>query len=149
MKSAFHNLIPFLPLFSNCQFRRLDSVQFLCSQAHILEGWCLGTRLDSTLCCFGTSCYIALGRTPRKQRLQLSRIVLGLFTNPLPSNSRPIVARVGFRGNVLTESLPSNGFIRHIIIFRTLYNLLVLYVFLEIHNSRYDKGHIYACLFYH
>jgi hypothetical protein len=32
----------------------------------------------------------------------------------LPSNRRPIVARVGFlRRNVLTESLPSNGSVRH------------------------------------
>jgi hypothetical protein len=33
MKSFFHNLIPLLPLFYNCQFRRLDSIQF---EAHIL-----------------------------------------------------------------------------------------------------------------
>jgi hypothetical protein len=26
MKSSFHSLIRFLPLFSNCQFRRLDSI---------------------------------------------------------------------------------------------------------------------------
>jgi hypothetical protein len=31
----------------------------------------------------------------------------------LPSNGRPIVARVCFRGNVFTESLPSNGSIHH------------------------------------
>jgi hypothetical protein len=37
----------------------------------------------------------------------------GLFTDPLPSNGRPIVARVRSRGNVFTESLPSNGSIRH------------------------------------
>jgi hypothetical protein len=45
MKSSFHSLVPFLPLFRNCQFRRLDSVQFLCSQAHILAGRCPETRL--------------------------------------------------------------------------------------------------------
>jgi hypothetical protein len=48
MKRYFRNLIPFLPLFCICQFRRLDSVQFLCSQAHILAGWRLEIRLDST-----------------------------------------------------------------------------------------------------
>jgi hypothetical protein len=35
MKSSFHSLVPLLSLFCNCQFRRLDSIQFLCSQAHI------------------------------------------------------------------------------------------------------------------
>jgi hypothetical protein len=45
MESSFHSLIPFLPLYCSCQFRRLDSVQFLCCQAHILAGWRLETRL--------------------------------------------------------------------------------------------------------
>jgi hypothetical protein len=36
-----------------------------------------------------------------------------VFTDPLPSNIRPIIARVGSIGNVFTESLPSNGYIRH------------------------------------
>jgi hypothetical protein len=45
MKSSLHRLIPFLPLFCNCQFRRFDSVQFFCSQAPILAGWHLETRL--------------------------------------------------------------------------------------------------------
>jgi hypothetical protein len=36
-----------------------------------------------------------------------------VFTDPLPSVRRPVVARVGSRGNVFTESLPSNGCIRH------------------------------------
>jgi hypothetical protein len=38
-----------------------------------------------------------------------------VFTNPLPIN-RHIVGRFGSRGNVFTESLPSNGSIRHIIV---------------------------------
>jgi hypothetical protein len=45
MKSSFQSLIPFLPLFCNCQFRRFSSIQFLCSQTHILAGWRLQTRL--------------------------------------------------------------------------------------------------------
>jgi hypothetical protein len=45
LKSSCHSLILFLPLFCRCQFRRLDSIQFLCSQAHILAGWRLETRL--------------------------------------------------------------------------------------------------------
>jgi hypothetical protein len=32
-----------------------------------------------------------------------------LFTYPLASNGRPIVARLRFRGNMFAESLPSNG----------------------------------------
>jgi hypothetical protein len=48
MKSSFHSPIPFLPLFCNCQFRRLDSIQFLFSQTHILVGWRLETQFIST-----------------------------------------------------------------------------------------------------
>jgi hypothetical protein len=33
----------------------------------------------------------------------------GVFTEPLPTNGRPIVAGVGSRGNVFTESLTSKG----------------------------------------
>jgi hypothetical protein len=48
-----------------------------------------------------------------KHRLLLSRIVLGMFPDPMPSNRRPIVASIGSRGNVFTESLPRNESIRH------------------------------------
>jgi hypothetical protein len=48
MKSSFYRLTPFLTSFCNCQFRRLDSIQFLCSQAHIPAGWRLETGLHST-----------------------------------------------------------------------------------------------------
>jgi hypothetical protein len=47
MKLSFHSLVPFLPLFCNCQFRGLDSIQFLCSQAHIPAGWRLEIRLST------------------------------------------------------------------------------------------------------
>jgi hypothetical protein len=46
MRSSLHCLIPFLSLFCSCQLRRLDSIQFLCSQARIPTGWDLETRLD-------------------------------------------------------------------------------------------------------
>jgi hypothetical protein len=49
MKSSFRSLISFLPLFFNYQFRRLDSIQFLCTQVHIPEGCRLETRLSSIL----------------------------------------------------------------------------------------------------
>jgi hypothetical protein len=35
----FRSLISLLPLFCSCQFRRLSSIQFLCSQAHAMAGW--------------------------------------------------------------------------------------------------------------
>jgi hypothetical protein len=44
MKSSFHSLIPFLPLFCNSQFWRPNSIQFLSSQSHVLAGWYLETR---------------------------------------------------------------------------------------------------------
>jgi hypothetical protein len=37
-----------MPLFCNWHFRRLYSIQFLCSLVHIPAGWRLETRLDST-----------------------------------------------------------------------------------------------------
>jgi hypothetical protein len=45
---VFSQLNSFLVIFCNCQFRRLDSIQFIYSQAHILPGWRLGTRLNSS-----------------------------------------------------------------------------------------------------
>jgi hypothetical protein len=36
-----------------------------------------------------------------------------VFTDPLPSSERPIVARVRLAGTVFTKSLPSNGSTRH------------------------------------
>jgi hypothetical protein len=48
----------------------------------------------------------------------LSRIVLGVFTGPLSSNRRLIVALVCWRVNVFTKSLRSNGYTRHNIITR-------------------------------
>jgi hypothetical protein len=88
MKSSFHSLIPFLPLFCNCHFRRLGSIQFLCSQAHILAGLRLETRL-STLCCSIELFFITtLHGLQGKHRLLLPLIVLGVFSAPLHSNGR-------------------------------------------------------------
>jgi hypothetical protein len=73
MKTSFHSLIPFLPLFCNCQFRRLDSVQFFCSQAHILTGWRPETHIftsESTATTWLLLLTVSLcntsARTPRK-----------------------------------------------------------------------------------
>jgi hypothetical protein len=84
----------------------------------------LSRLLTTTNCSLRTSRHIASGRTPRKTLSSIVHSVLGVFIDPLPSNRRPIVARVGSRGNVFTESLPSNGSVRH----NTLYdphNLLI------------------------
>jgi hypothetical protein len=51
------------------------------------------------------------------QRTQPLYCSEGLFTDPLPSNERPIAERAGSRGNVFIESLPSNGSMRHNIMY--------------------------------
>jgi hypothetical protein len=121
MKSSFHSLIPFLPLFCNCQFQRLDSIQFLCSQAHILAGWSHETRLF-TLCCSVEFFFITTLHGPHgKRRLLLSHIVLGELTAPLYSNDRgadhienslSIVETRSPRARVYTF-VASNGHTRH------------------------------------
>jgi hypothetical protein len=66
VKSSYHSLIYFLPLFCSCKFQRLDSIQFLCSrQADV-------PKLDSSLhyCSLpkrpSLSIYNPSARTPRK-----------------------------------------------------------------------------------
>jgi hypothetical protein len=55
---------------------RLDSIQFLCCQAHILAGWRLETRLDSTTASFGTLPYNHFARiTWKTQPVLLGRRV--------------------------------------------------------------------------
>jgi hypothetical protein len=109
MKSSRHSLIPFLPLFCSWQFQRLYSVQF---QAHISAGWRPENRLFTSIYA-AEHFFITTLHRPCGKRLLLSRIVLDVFTYPLPSNRHPIVALVYSRGNVFTESLPSNGSIHH------------------------------------
>jgi hypothetical protein len=45
VKSSYHSLVPSFPLFCSCQFRRLDSIRFLCSQAYVPADWRPETRL--------------------------------------------------------------------------------------------------------
>jgi hypothetical protein len=47
------------------------------------------------------------------QKTQPLYCLEGLFTDPLPTNGRPIVERVYFRWDVFTESMPSIGSICH------------------------------------
>jgi hypothetical protein len=81
MKSSCHKLISFLPLFCYRQFRRLDSIQFLCSQAHVPAGWRLETRLfftsDSWLLSKSKLCY---DRRSVGQSVLVSSTHLGLTT---------------------------------------------------------------------
>jgi hypothetical protein len=98
MKSSFHNIIPFL-LFLFNHLRppspELDSV------------------LDNNyLKRPSLSLYDPSVRTT--QKTQTLYYWEGLPTDPLSRNRRPIVARVGYRGNVIiTESLPCSGSMRH------------------------------------
>jgi hypothetical protein len=80
---SLHRLIPFLPLFCNCQFRRLDSVQFFCSQAHNLAGWRLKTRLTRLTLLKWTLIYDHFARTTQKTQSLCCRE--GVFAEPLHS----------------------------------------------------------------
>jgi hypothetical protein len=74
MKSSLHSLINFLPLFCNYHYRRLDSVQFLCSLAHILAGWSPEARLFSSDYC-SSLLYIPLERERVTLRLTVGQSV--------------------------------------------------------------------------
>jgi hypothetical protein len=87
-KFSFHSLLPLLSLFCNCQFRRLDSFQFLCSQ--VISRQVGVSKLDSIQLIF---LYNHIARTTRKT--QPFYFWLGMFTAPLHSNeSYSIVACV-------------------------------------------------------
>jgi hypothetical protein len=90
MTSSCQSLILFLPLFYYWHFRRLDSVQFLSSLAHIPAGWRLETWLDSTtvLYCLTFSYNDSARNTHRKHSL----CCWGMFIGSLPNNVPPIVA---------------------------------------------------------
>jgi hypothetical protein len=82
-------------------------------------GWRPETRLFTSLLLFypAEHFFITTLHGPReKHHHLLSRIVVGVFTDPLSSNRRPIDARVGSRWNVFTELLPNSESIRHIIL---------------------------------
>jgi hypothetical protein len=108
MKPSFRPLIPFLPLFCNCQFRRLDSIQFLCSQAHILAGWRLKLYPPLYYVCCLTLLYNHFARTTQKITASVVKEMCLLIRRL--AMSVPTVTRVASRGNVFTESLPSSGY---------------------------------------
>jgi hypothetical protein len=120
MKSSFHRLIPFLPFL-------LNHLGLPSPELHpILDKSLKWTLLQLNFWKQLTAPLELLVIWPRgvhhgKHRLLLSRIVLGVFTDSLPSNRCPTVARLASRGNVFTESLPSNGSICHNI-YRNIYS---------------------------
>jgi hypothetical protein len=70
MKYSFCSLIPFLPLFCNCQFRSLDSVEFLCSQVRNLAGSV--SELDSSVLDYSCSVLNWLKNVKVKPTLRLT-----------------------------------------------------------------------------
>jgi hypothetical protein len=94
MKTSFHSLTHYLPLLCNCQFRRLDSIQFLSPETHVVAGWRLETRLFCMLLVPASELFfITTLHGPRRKHSLC--IVEGVFTALLHSNgSYPIVACV-------------------------------------------------------
>jgi hypothetical protein len=90
MKSSFHTQIPISLLYFNGHFWRLDSIQFLCSHAHIRVSWSLETGL---ILLNWPLLYNHFARTTHKTQFLNCRE--GVFTTPLHSNeSYSIVACV-------------------------------------------------------
>jgi hypothetical protein len=124
MKSSCHSPVSFLHLLSiTLDFRLRKLTQFLITTNSMLQ-------LPVSELFFIT----ALHGPRRKQNILLG----GVFTVPLPSTGRPIVARVGFRGNLFTETLPSNVCTRHNIFHCC--HLLLLFInsckyLAEVHNA--------------
>jgi hypothetical protein len=86
MKYSFHSLIHFLPLFCNCQYRGLDSIYFLCSQARILSNWLIETWLTFLNWNFP---YNHFAWTT--QKTQPVSCFEGVFTAPLHSNGSYLI----------------------------------------------------------
>jgi hypothetical protein len=112
VKSSLHCLIPFFPFLLN--HLRLPSPELdpildknsTLLQLNSLNFWQLKRP----------SFFLYNPLTWTTQKTQPLCCWEGSFTDPLPRNGRPIVARVRFLGNVFTESLPSNKSIPHNII---------------------------------
>jgi hypothetical protein len=108
----------FLSLFWSCQFRRLDSIQFFCSQANILAGCLLETRLilithSIRLLLIWLCPFIAPRHGPhRKHSVFCWR---GVFTASLPSNRRHSVVLLHFTGMCLPSRCLAMGI--HVTVF--------------------------------
>jgi hypothetical protein len=120
MKYSFHSLIPFLPLFYNCQFRRLDLIQFLRSQAHILAGWRPETRPWSILL---NNYLLPLCTDHAENSIYYEEV---MFTDPLSSDRRPVVAALAPAG----MCLPSRCLA--MVLYATIYSYTYNGYFLEV-----------------
>jgi hypothetical protein len=60
------------------------------------------SQLLRTNCSFGTSRYIASWRTPRKTSSSMSRVIIGVFINPLPNSRRLLLRALAPAGMCLT-----------------------------------------------
>jgi hypothetical protein len=92
-----------MPLFCSCQFRRLDSVQFLCSQAHILADWHLESRLTSLHGVELIIIYNHVAQIMQKAEFIVKKVYL--------QRQRKLIdcrLRIHCGGNAFNESLPSN-----------------------------------------
>jgi hypothetical protein len=113
MKSPFHRLAPFFPLFYYYKFE--DSTQFN-SSAPKLISW-LVPKLDSSLSTiFYTAEYILITTLHGPYGKHCPYCYGVVFTDPLSRNGHPTLWRIGSRRNVFTQSLPSSGNTRHNII---------------------------------
>jgi hypothetical protein len=102
MKSSFCSLIPLLPLFCSCHFQRFNSVQFLCSQTHILAGWHLETWLNSTIHLKWTFLYNHFAQTMQKTK---PLFCWGMFTALLHNNgSCSVVACIFIAAGIWSPS---------------------------------------------
>jgi hypothetical protein len=100
MKFSLQSLIPFLSSLLN--LLRLPSPE-------------LDQILDNSLKRHYFSLYNTSARPTQKTRTLYCWE--DLLTDPLLSNGRSTIARVGFRGNMFTKSLPSNGSVVFIVNF--------------------------------
>jgi hypothetical protein len=112
MKSSLRSLIPFLQFLLNhlrlshfsapcCNF------QFLCSQAHILAGWRLETRVDSLRLLNRSLLYNHYVWPRRKHRLSIVEKVC-LQRCCIATEVTQLFFVYFCRGNVFIETMPSN-----------------------------------------
>jgi hypothetical protein len=116
-----------MPLFLCCHYSATatseDATQFNSSAPELISRQAGVSKLDSPLhfCSVEFSFITTLYGFHGKRRLILFRIVLGVFIAQLHSSSREtghtktasLLLRCVYRGHVLTESLPSNGYARY------------------------------------
>jgi hypothetical protein len=90
MKSSFRRLIPSLPfLLNHLGLPSPELYQILDSYSQVNASSTELSQLLTTINCFlGTYCYIATPKTiwGNRKHLLLPHIVLGMCTDPLPSN---------------------------------------------------------------